>query len=178
MKSLTRQSPDVYFAAFSRYIVILLPLLAMALSAMSQQTFHGSGSRDLYPDGVAGGRAKLRASTLVSAEATPFPTLGVHYVYAQAGEIIAMASSVQGLGSGRIRITPPTGSAITSPNNSTGRIAGGLVGGLPPTVMQKRQALVYLVRVAEVVIFLDTYSRYDRSLQGGIYLRAGRSHYG
>ncbi|HLW50247.1 MAG TPA: hypothetical protein VKZ78_04695, partial [Sphingobacteriaceae bacterium] len=130
MKSLTRQSPDVYFAAFSRYIVILLPLLAMALSAMSQQTFHGSGSRDLYPDGVAGGRAKLRASTLVSAEATPFPTLGVHYVYAQAGEIIAMASSVQGLGSGRIRITPPTGSAITSPNNSTGRIAGGLVGGI------------------------------------------------
>ena len=66
------------------------------------------GSKDLYPDGAQGGRAYLRASTTESA-AFPFPNLGTHYVYAEAGEVIMLASSAQGFGG--------TGSTTTIRNN-------------------------------------------------------------
>lgn len=123
----------------SRKIFLSVSLLIFGSFSVFAQTFHGSGSRDLYPNGVEGGRAKLRASTLVSAEAVPFPTLGEHYVYAEEGEQIAVAFSAQGMQSGsgtnrgRIRITTPTGSIVYSSatNGSTvGRIAGGLVSGV------------------------------------------------
>lgn len=60
-------------------------------------SYWGSGSRDLYPENAQGGRAYLRASNETSV-AIPFPTLGTHYVYAEAGERIALATSAQAYG--------------------------------------------------------------------------------
>lgn len=79
------------------------------------------GSKDLYPSGATGGRAYLRASNEATA-AFPFPNLGTHYVYAEAGERIALASSAQAYGSNNntrnanrnnIRLFGPNGSQIT-----------------------------------------------------------------
>lgn len=81
----------------------------------------GSGSRDLYPQGVQGGRAFLRASNLQDA-VFPFPTLGTHYVYAEVGEQIALATSAQAFGTtdatrnanrANIKLYDPSGNQIT-----------------------------------------------------------------
>ena len=72
------------------------------------------GSKDLYPNNATGGRAYLRASTTESV-AFPFPNLGTHYVYAEAGEQIAIATNAQSGQTGnnaRIRLYGPTGTAI------------------------------------------------------------------
>ncbi|MBB1139863.1 DUF11 domain-containing protein [Myroides sp. WP-1] len=52
------------------------------------------GSKDLYPVGAKGGRAYLRAST-EETFAFPYSGLGVHYVYAEEGEQITLASDAQ-----------------------------------------------------------------------------------
>lgn len=76
------------------------------------------GSKDLYPSGAQGGRAYLRASTTESA-AFPFPNLGAHYVYAEAGERIALASSAQSGSVKRIYLYNPSGQDVT-PTISSG----------------------------------------------------------
>lgn len=95
------------------------------------------GSKDLYPNGASGGRAYLRASTSESA-AFPFPNLGTHYVYAEAGERIALASSAQAFDAGgwqgrdvnrnNIKLYGPNGNQITlstgSGNDTRGLISG------------------------------------------------------
>src|SRR5699024_9895374 len=95
------------------------------------------GSKDLYPNGASGGRAYLRASTSESA-AFPFPNLGTHYVYAEAGERIALASSAQAFNVGgwqgrdvnrnNIKLYGPNGNQITlstgSGNDTRGLISG------------------------------------------------------
>jgi|26BtaG_2_1085354.scaffolds.fasta_scaffold00030_51 uncharacterized repeat protein (TIGR01451 family) len=94
------------------------------------------GSKDLYPQGVQGGRAYLRASTASSA-AFPFPNLATHYVFAEAGERIALASSAQTGTNNRIRLYGPNSAQITLsfPNgtgnipNRTGELAGPLLPG-------------------------------------------------
>jgi len=101
----------------------IIKILFVFVVFLNFDAVYADGSKDLYPNGVQGGRAKLRASTLVAAEAVPFPTLGRHYVYAVAGEQIAMASSVQNMGSGRIRITRPNGTSVTSGANNQGQIS-------------------------------------------------------
>lgn len=114
---------------------LLLLLLFFVTLTTNAQTYWGSGSRDLYPDGVAGGRAFLYASTTESAS-FPYPTLGTHYVYAEVGEQIALASSAQAYGSSNsvrnsnrinIRLFGPNGHQITlSTGNNTsviGRIS-------------------------------------------------------
>lgn len=81
------------------------------------------GSKDLYPEGATGGRAFLRASTTPSL-AYPFPTLGTHYVYAEAGEIIALASDAQTDTNKRIYLYNPNGIDVTpSPSNNVGTIS-------------------------------------------------------
>lgn len=77
----------------------LLVLLVFILLAgkLSAQQYWGSGSRDLYPAGAQGGRATLYSGVNPTIN-MPFPTRGVHYVYAEAGETIALASSAQGYG--------------------------------------------------------------------------------
>ena len=68
---------------------------------LSSNQLFADGSRDLYPDPDPSGglRAYLRSSTLVDAERWPFPNVGTHYVYANVGEVITMASSAQLVGS-------------------------------------------------------------------------------
>src|SRR5690606_5133355 len=82
------------------------------------------GSKDLYPDGVQGGRAVL-VSSITPATGWPFTVPGVHYVYVKAGEIIAAASSAQGLGNGQIIVISPHGDVSYSAigNTEEGHIA-------------------------------------------------------
>lgn len=75
-------------------------------------SYWGSGSRDLYQQLAVGGRAYLRASETESA-AFPFPTLGTHYVYAAAGEQIALASNAQSGTNKRIYLYRPDGTDVT-----------------------------------------------------------------
>ncbi len=80
------------------------------------------GSKDLYPAGKTGVRGYLRAHTAANNN-WPFANHGVHYVYAQVGETITVASSVQGLsGNSRIRVFAPDGTQIVD-NTSDGNIA-------------------------------------------------------
>lgn len=72
-------------------------LLAVLCVLSGIQIALADGSKDLYPNGATGGRAYLRVSNTESA-AFPFPSLGTHYVYAEAGERIALASSAQAYG--------------------------------------------------------------------------------
>ncbi|WP_342330360.1 Ig-like domain-containing protein [Pedobacter sp. FW305-3-2-15-E-R2A2] len=116
-------------------------LLMCFLFAASFSSY-ADGSKDIYPDGVKGGRARLRASTASSAS-YPFPTLGTHYVYAKAGEVIAIASSTQGVSSSnannasRLILTGPDGNMIVS--HQTPRTgAGSEVGRIPDRNAEKR----------------------------------------
>ncbi|WP_158963001.1 DUF7507 domain-containing protein [Myroides fluvii] len=70
------------------------------------------GSKDLYPVDAKGGRAYLRASTTESA-VYPYPTLGTHYVYAEEGEQITLASSAQSALNKRILLYAPDGNEVT-----------------------------------------------------------------
>ena len=85
------------------------------------------GSKDFYPSGATGNRAFLYSNQYETGGSTirswPFKTLGTHYVYAKVGETIAAASSAQGMGNGRIRLTAPDGTIYLSANNAIGRIA-------------------------------------------------------
>jgi gliding motility-associated-like protein/uncharacterized repeat protein (TIGR01451 family) len=115
-------------------------LLMCFLFAASFSSY-ADGSKDIYPDGVKGGRARLRASTTSSAS-YPFPTLGTHYVYAKAGEVIAIASSTQGVAASnganvsRLILTGPDGNMIVS--HQTPRSgAGSEVGKIPDRNAEK-----------------------------------------
>ena len=97
-------------------------ILFFGLNAYSQ------GSRSLYPDNADGNRAFLVCTTNPGANANSWPylTLGVHYVYAKEGELVAAAFSGRSTGSsgGTIRITSPTGiEHLGSQYNTNGRIA-------------------------------------------------------
>lgn len=64
-------------------------------------------------------------SSITPATGWPFTVPGVHYVYVKAGEIIAAASSAQGLGNGRIVVISPHGDVSYSAigNTEEGHIA-------------------------------------------------------
>src|SRR5690606_25615412 len=80
------------------------------------------GSKDLYPAGKTGVRGYLRAHTGTNNN-WPFANHGTHYVYAEVGETITLASSVQGLsGNSRIRLFAPDGTEVIN-NTSAGNIA-------------------------------------------------------
>ncbi len=92
----------------------LIALAAILLAFFNKSAF-AEGSKDLYPAGVSGNRAFLYSnidgtSNIVS---YPFKTQGTHFVYAKAGENIAVASSAVGVGNGRIVVTSPTGVVTT-----------------------------------------------------------------
>src|SRR5690625_3767781 len=77
----------------SRKLLVLLVFILFS-GTLSAQQYWGSGSRDLYPENARGGRATLYSGVNPSIN-MPFPTRGVHYVYADVGETIALASSAQ-----------------------------------------------------------------------------------
>ncbi|SHH05041.1 conserved repeat domain-containing protein/gliding motility-associated C-terminal domain-containing protein [Pedobacter caeni] len=90
---------------------------------------YADGSKDLYPQGKrTGGRAFLYSNSYTgttgsSMASWPFKSLGVHYAYLKAGEVIYASSSAQGVGNGRIRLTAPDGTTSTSANDAIGKIA-------------------------------------------------------
>lgn len=98
---------------------LYVPFIFLMLFSIG--TVWAEGSKDLYPSGVKGGRASLYSGVTPSIN-KPFPTRGVHYVYAKVGETIALASSAQwnSYTSGRntyyqgdlIRLYGPNGSQI------------------------------------------------------------------
>lgn len=107
-----------------RNFSLKMALFAVLLMFSNNQLF-AEGSKDLYPDGAAGYRASLRSSLTVDPERWMFPTEGTHYVYANANEVIALASSAVGAGTGAIRLYSPAGTLIniTATNPVSGIIA-------------------------------------------------------
>src|SRR5690606_37848643 len=108
-----------------------LPFLLLFFTLFSLNNIWAEGSKDLYPNGATGGRAYLRTSTDASL-AFPFPNLATHYVYAEAGEQIALASSAQSGSNNRIILYGPDNSQINlsfswgngNIPNRTGELAG------------------------------------------------------
>lgn len=105
-----------YFS-FRMFAVGILLLLS------SNQLF-ADGSKNLYPSGAKGFRAYLRSSEVVRDQSYMFPTKGTHYVYAKAGERIALASSAQLAGNrSAIQLYSPTGTQVVNNTSSEGLIA-------------------------------------------------------
>ncbi len=114
------------------------------------------GSKDLYPDGATGIRAVLRSSNTSNAS-WPFANEGTHYVYANIGETITLASSAQGSGNARIRLYAPDGTLVVNATsggqiaNRTAEVAGpqrvGQTGGnrYTPLYHTVNQAGIYRV---------------------------------
>ncbi|RZK73899.1 MAG: hypothetical protein EOO92_17840, partial [Pedobacter sp.] len=107
-----------FVKCFSRSLVFVLLFLSTGL-----QDAFADGSKDLYPNGVAGNRAYLVSKKSAFTPATnannnswPYLNLGVHYVYANSNEIIAAAFSrrTSGTAGGAIRITSPSGAVKLS----------------------------------------------------------------
>ena len=106
-----------------RAVSLSLFLLFIAIPA----NVYAEGSKDLYPAGVSGNRAFLYSNSYTGTNGStntswPFKTLGTHYVYAEIGEVIAVASSAQNMGNGRIRLTAPDGQQYITSASDTGRI--------------------------------------------------------
>lgn len=80
----------------------------------------GEGSRDLYPENVRGNRAFLVSKPLGR---NAFANQASHYAYAQEGETIAVASSAQNIGIGRIILTAPDGKKYQTKSNNIGKIS-------------------------------------------------------
>lgn len=95
---------------------VLFLLLSFAFSL----SLYAEGSKDLYPQGGLGYRAFLmaRGNTKASQPFDPFPSYGVHKVYAKAGEFIYTGSSNVGKGNGTstggIRIFNSAGTEVAS----------------------------------------------------------------
>ncbi|CAM4182488.1 DUF11 domain-containing protein [Flavobacterium antarcticum] len=88
---------------------------------LSNANAWADGSKDLYPAGKSGVRGYLRSHTGVDAN-YPFANHGTHYVYAKVGEIITVASSVQGSGgNSKIILFAPNGTELFN-NVTDGKI--------------------------------------------------------
>lgn len=104
-----------------------LPLccLAFVLLSLFTNPTYAEGSKDFYPAGAQGNRAFLYANVDATnyTDRFPFKTRGAHFVYAKAGETIAVASSAIGVNNGRIVVTSPDGNSTTyNVNNNVGLI--------------------------------------------------------
>ncbi|GEM_PF-894133 len=103
-----------------RFVVFLVAAFAGITAS------YADGSKDMYPVGVKGNRAYLISRTARTSNV--LFNSAAHYVYAREGEIIAVASSAQGIGVGQIILTTPDGKTIYEtkkagePNSEIGRI--------------------------------------------------------
>ncbi|MBL1408783.1 gliding motility-associated C-terminal domain-containing protein [Sphingobacterium sp. C459-1T] len=79
----------------------------------------GEGSKNFYPDKVEGNRAFL-VSLPIGRNA--FANQAAHYVYAVEGETIAVASSAQNVGQGRVKLKAPDGKIYQTRSDNIGRI--------------------------------------------------------
>src|SRR5690606_13854107 len=82
---------------------------------------YADGSRDLYYPGVNGYRAYLVSRPVMYNNNTLY-NQATHYVYARAGETIAVASSAQGIGRGRMVLTAPNGATYDTERSPLGKI--------------------------------------------------------
>ena len=97
----------------TKYRKQLLLCLVLFMLGLSIGNVRAEGSRDLYPNNARGGRANLRASHGNTAY-FPYSTLGEHYVYAEEGEVIALASDAQrGTTRKYIFLYAPDGTEVT-----------------------------------------------------------------
>lgn len=104
----------------NRYFWLFLALLFLVPAT----NIYADGSKDLYPDGALGRRAYLTSYYTSYSGSLPFQSYGTHYVYAKAGETIALASSAW-TGDATIKLFRPNGSEITTldRSNNAGRIS-------------------------------------------------------
>jgi gliding motility-associated-like protein/uncharacterized repeat protein (TIGR01451 family) len=75
------------------------------------------GSKELSANG--GSRAFMVSGTTANAPAFLYPTNGTMKVYAKAGEVINVGSSVQGVGAGTMNLRAPNGATYTSGTSAT-----------------------------------------------------------
>jgi len=90
---------------------------------------YADGSKDLYPEGIRGGRAFMESMTYSNSRLThPFYNHARHFAYLRKDETLAVASSAQGISGGTIRVISPSGIIHSSEQGSDGLIigAGGL----------------------------------------------------
>lgn len=80
----------------------------------------GEGSKDLYPENIKGNRAFFVSQPLGN---TVFANRAAHYAYVREGETIAVASSAQNIGLGRIRLTAPDGAVYQTQADDIGKIS-------------------------------------------------------
>ncbi|QAA81264.1 hypothetical protein EI546_05770 [Aequorivita sp. H23M31] len=93
-------------------ILKFLPSLLLLCISLFSVSAWADGSKDLYPLGKTGLRGHLRANTGTN-EYWPFANNGIHYVYAEVGEILTLASSAQrSSGNQRIRLYAPDGTML------------------------------------------------------------------
>lgn len=97
---------------FISFIYILFCIVSFYTTA----PVFAEGSKDLDVNG--GSRAFMISTTQVTSSFL-FPTLGTIKVYAKAGEIINVGSSVQGKGFGTINLKAPNGNTYTSGTSAT-----------------------------------------------------------
>ncbi|WP_188133794.1 S-layer family protein, partial [Chitinophaga sp. CF418] len=99
-------------------------LLFIMSGLLTSHRGYAEGSKDLYPSGIAGGRAFLVSTTGTKAGWT-LTNKGVHYAYLKVGETLGAASSAQGIGSGQIILTAPDGTVYSSTvgSSTVGKIA-------------------------------------------------------
>jgi len=98
------------------YRTRFLFVLSIVFYLFFAQNLFAEGSKDLYPNTATGNRAFLYCNIdpVNNLDSYPFKTQGTHYVYARAGETIAVASSAVGISQGRIIITSPSGAVFTT----------------------------------------------------------------
>ncbi|WP_270090022.1 DUF7507 domain-containing protein [Sphingobacterium sp. SYP-B4668] len=101
-----------------------LKMLCLSLILLCSFSWtYADGSKDLYPLGVQGHRAMLSSSNAAPSNSFPYPNLGIHYVYVQAGEIITLASNAQDpSGTKRIYLYSPSGADVTPAIGAAGNI--------------------------------------------------------
>src|SRR5690606_32558127 len=110
-------------------MVSLVRIVIFIIAAFSGITAsYADGSKDMYPrypKPVKGNRAFMISRT--ARDNNVLFNSGAHYVYARVGETIAVASSAQGIGAGRIILTAPNDSVYRTveagkDGNAIGRI--------------------------------------------------------
>jgi gliding motility-associated-like protein/uncharacterized repeat protein (TIGR01451 family) len=83
------------------------------------------GSKNLYPNGVRGGRAFMESVTYQNGQLTHnYYNHARHFAYLLKDETLAVASSAQGVRGGTIRIISPSGRQYSTGNDMFGKILG------------------------------------------------------
>jgi len=127
-------------------------LFCIVIALASGMAVRADGSKDMYPRAVRGNRAFL-----VAGQMNGHPQLfnqAAHYAYARVGEVIAVASSAQGIGNGHIM--------LTAPDNVTQYVTeiGSAVGSI-------RAKSGYGTREAELAGPRVGYDAFERTVQPG-----------